>query len=221
MPGWLRRSLVVIIVTAGMVALAFGSIGQWRDHRSMESGARLLSSGEYASAIRALLPVVARTPSNARAHYYLGLAYSGKGLSEGAVNQFKEAILLAPDEAQFHEGLGQAYREAGDFVPALSEFEEAIRRDPHEPRYQVDLASLLLDQGRVPEAITQLRRTVEIRPDSAQLHLFLAETLRRAGDRDGMVREYCQVIRLGKPTALRELARQELREEEVMELKCQ
>src|SRR2546428_344966 len=84
--------------------------------------------------------------------------------------------------------------------------------DPGDPRYQTDLAGLLLDQGELAPAVERLRQAVRLRPRSAEIRLLLATAFRRAGDYDGMVREYTKVRRLAPSNPLGEIARQALNE---------
>ena len=100
----------------------------------------------------------------------------------------------------------------GDSRAARRELEEAAHLDPGDPRYQIDLAGLLLDQGELAPAVERLRQAVRLRPRSAEIRLLLATALRRAGDYDGMVREYTKVRRLAPSNPLGEIARQALNE---------
>src|SRR5947207_1708321 len=99
-----------------------------------------------------------------------------------------------------------------DSLAARRELEEAAHLDPGDPRYQIDLAGLLLDQGELAPAVERLRQAVRLRPRSAEIRLLLATALRRAGDYDGMVREYTKVRRLAPSNPLGEIARQALNE---------
>jgi Flp pilus assembly protein TadD len=170
-PTWISRSpwigrLALAGVLVGALAALAGGPGWWRAHGLVESGATLVSDGQYLPAVRQLVQAVAAEPRDARAHYYLGLAYAG----------------LGQDAA------------------ALSHAEDAVR-----------LATLFLDAGRTPEAIVHLRRAVEMKPGSPDIRLLLADALRRAGDTDGMEREYRIAMRLAGGDTLGALAREQLR----------
>jgi Flp pilus assembly protein TadD len=196
---------------AALVLALIAGLGVWHWHAHSSAGAaRLVAEGRYRTAIRVLQERLATAPEDARLHYYLGLAYSGAGLVDGALNQLGEAARLAPRQADYHEALGQAYREAGDLARARGELEEAARLDPSDLRYQASLGGLMLEQGQTDAALLHLRRTVERSPREAELRLVLAEALRRAGDREGMAREYREAIRLAAGRPLAEVARQEL-----------
>jgi Flp pilus assembly protein TadD len=180
-------------------------------HPSVDDGVRLLSEGRYPSAVRALLAAVAAAPDDARARFYLGLAYSHLGVRAGAVKQLEDAVRLQPRDARFHAGLARAYREIGDADGALHQLEEAARLDPREPNYHVGLAGLLLDRGALAQAVEPLRRAAVLRPRSAEIRLLLATVLERTGDRGGTRREYEEIRRLNDEGPLAEIARQHLR----------
>jgi Flp pilus assembly protein TadD len=173
---WLGRIGVGGLVVAVVTALALG-IGEWRARGLVEAGATLVSDEEYLSAARQLARAVAAAPRDARAHYYLGLAYAGLGQDRAALSHARDAVRLAP----------------------------------REPQYEAGLATLLLDAGRVPEAVAHLQRAVAMEPRSADIRLLLADTLRRAGDVDGMEREYRIAMHLARGSALGAVAREQLK----------
>jgi Flp pilus assembly protein TadD len=208
-PG-LGRLWIIPAAVALTMAAWYATAG-WREVRLVDDGARLVTAGDYGAAARVLLRAIAVAPDGARAHYYLGLAYGRLGLPAGALSQLERAVRLAPGEARYHAGLGEAYREAGDAARARAELEEAGRRDAGNPRYQVDVAGVLLDEGETAQAVDHLRAAVQLQPQSPDLHVLLAAVLGQTGDRDGMAREYREIVRLAGVTPLGELARQELR----------
>ncbi|HSB41404.1 MAG TPA: tetratricopeptide repeat protein [Methylomirabilota bacterium] len=173
---WLGRILAVGALAAALIALALG-IGRWRAHGLVEDGAGLVSDEAYLPAARTLARAVAAAPGDARAHYFLGLAYAGLGQDQAALSHARDAVRLAPGE----------------------------------PAYEAGLATLLLDAGRVPEAIVHLRRAAELGPRAADIRLLLADSLRQAGDREGMERQYRIAMRLARGSALGAVAREQLR----------
>src|SRR5207247_1965758 len=98
---------------------------------------------------------------------------------------------------------------------------------PWRGRYAVAHAARLIDDGDYASAIRTLlgavaavprerrRPAVRLRPRAAEIRLLLATALRRAGDLDGMVREYIEVRRLAAGKPLGEIARQALNERRV------
>ena len=173
---WLRRIIAVGALGAAVTALALG-IGAWRSRGLVDAGARLVSDEDYLPATRALTRAVVAAPRDARAHYYLGLAYAGLGQDEAALHHVRDAVRLAP----------------------------------REPAYEAGLTTVLLDGGRVAEAVEHVRRAADLAPRSAAVRLLLADTLRRAGDTDGMAREYRLTMHLARDGALEAIAREQLK----------
>ena len=173
---WLGRIVAVGALAATVTALAFG-IGEWRARGLVDTGAALVSREEYLPAARALTRAVVAAPRDARAHYYLGLAYAGLGQDAAALTHARDAVRLAP----------------------------------REPSYETGLATVLLDGGHVAEAVAHLRRAADMAPRSPAVRLLLADTLRRAGDVDGMEREYRTAMHLARGGALAAIAREHLK----------
>jgi tetratricopeptide (TPR) repeat protein len=126
-----RRSLwwvaVGVATLAGVIALA-SALGQWHAYSLDEQGRALVAEGEFLPAVRVLLQAVSEAPGNARAHYYLGLAYAGIGLCGAAWIHFEEAARLAPAYARLRDGLGPACR--GYATPPVGgQFDHAVHRD--------------------------------------------------------------------------------------------
>jgi Flp pilus assembly protein TadD len=174
--SWIGRLAMGGVLAAALAALASGP-AWWRAHGLVESGATLVSDGQYLPAVRQLVQAVAAEPHDARAHYYLGLAYAGLGQDAAALSHAEDAVRLAPRDA----------------------------------RYETGLATLFLDAGRTREAIVHLSRAVDMKPTSPDIRLLLADALRRAGDTDGMEREYRIAMRLAGGDTLGALAREQLR----------
>lgn len=96
---------------AGVVALAF-LLGHWHMRSLDEHGRALVAEEQYVPAIRVLSGIVAEAPGDARAHYYLGLAYAGVGLCGAASIHLGEAARLAPQYRRHFAGPGLACRNA-------------------------------------------------------------------------------------------------------------
>ena len=71
-----------------------------------------------------------------------------KGDIEGAIKEFKAAILLDPSNVNVHNSLGVCYGTLKSYEKALEEFKEAIRLDPQEAMalYNAGLANMLQDK---------------------------------------------------------------------------
>jgi cytochrome c-type biogenesis protein CcmH/NrfG len=105
--GWVALGVGTLVV---MGALAF-ALGYWHTHSLDEQGRALVAGREYLPAIRVLSGVVATTPGDARAHYYLGLAYAGVGRCGAAWMHIDEAARLAPMYRRLRASPGLACRD--------------------------------------------------------------------------------------------------------------
>src|SRR5258705_3716260 len=103
---WLGRIAAVGALGAMVTALALG-IGAWRSRGLVDAGAALVSDEEYLPAARALTRAGVAAPRDARAHYYLGLAYAGLGQDQAALRHARDAARLPPGGAR--EATGRAY----------------------------------------------------------------------------------------------------------------
>src|SRR5262245_45791167 len=122
--GWVAVGLGALV---GAMALTM-ALGQWHVHALAEQGRALVAAGEYAPALRVLLKAVVEAPGDARAHYYLGLAYAGMGLCGAAWLHFHEAVRLAPAYRRGSDALGWACEGAvGPEGPGP--FDHAVQRD--------------------------------------------------------------------------------------------
>jgi tetratricopeptide (TPR) repeat protein len=123
-----RWMAVGLATLAGVTALAAG-VGQWHAHSLDEQGRALVAEGEFLPAVRVLLQAVAQAPGDARAHYYLGLAYAGIGLCGAAWIHFEEAARLTPAYGRLRAGLGPACRGSATPPDVSGQFDHAVHRD--------------------------------------------------------------------------------------------
>lgn len=104
--GWVSVGLGTL---AGTIALAL-VLGAWHAHSLDEQGKALVDDRQYLPAVRVLLQAIAKAPSDARAHYYLGLAYAGAGLCRAAWVHLEEAGRLAPAYQGLRQDFGPTCR---------------------------------------------------------------------------------------------------------------
>lgn len=90
-------------VVAGTAAL-----GRWYRRALLDEGRRLVVEHRCLPAVRVLQRAVALAPGDARAHYYLGVAYVGIGRFASSLRHLQEAMRLAADDARVQERLAAA-----------------------------------------------------------------------------------------------------------------
>lgn len=67
------------VLASTCVGALAAALGSWYRRELLEQGIRLVADKHYGSAVRVLRRAEALTPGDARAHYYLSLAYAGIG----------------------------------------------------------------------------------------------------------------------------------------------
>ena len=60
----------------------------------MNKGISLIEIGQFNNALKDLTEADKYSSDDPKIHYYLGIAYLGKGLRDKAMDEFKEAISL-------------------------------------------------------------------------------------------------------------------------------
>lgn len=92
----------------------------------LNKGVSYLSVSQYNSALKELLESEKYYSGNPKVHYYLGMAYHGKGMKDKAVEEFKKAISLNENYSEAHNYLGTLYLDSGLWDQAIEEFEKAL-----------------------------------------------------------------------------------------------
>jgi Flp pilus assembly protein TadD len=143
---WVGRLALGGALAAALAALASGP-AWWRAHGLVESGATLVSDGQYVPAVRQLVQAVAAAPRDARAHYYLGLAYAGLGQDAAALSHAQDAVRLAPRDARYEAGLAALFLDAGRTPEAVAHLRRAVDMKPASPDIRLLLAEALRRAG--------------------------------------------------------------------------
>ncbi len=84
-----------------------------------------------------------------------GRAFSMKGDSERAIQDFDQAIRIAPNDAEAHRNLGTALGERGDLESAIKELREALRIKPDYTKAHNSLGTAFAKKGDLDAAIQQ------------------------------------------------------------------
>jgi len=69
---------------------------------------------------------------NPKVHYFLAMAYHGKGLKDKAVEELQKAISLDSNYSEAHNYLGTLYSDRGEWDKAIEEFEKALANHLYE-----------------------------------------------------------------------------------------
>lgn len=75
---------------------------------------------------------------------------------DGAIREFKTALLLDPSNVNIHNSLGVCYGISGDYVKALKEFKAALKLDPDEVMALYNIGLVRMLTGKNSEALKYL-----------------------------------------------------------------
>jgi len=178
---WLARILAAVALVATVVALGLG-VGAWRARGLVDSGASLVLDGAYLPAARQLTRAVVAAPRDARAHYYLGLAYAGLGQHAAALSHARDAVRLAPRDPQYEAGLATVLLDAGRVGEAVPHLRRAAELEPRSADIRLLLADTLRRAGDVNGMEEQYRIAMHLARGSA-LGAVAHEQLKAARER--------------------------------------
>ena len=118
--------------------------------------------------------------------------------SAEAINAFQKVIVLAPDWHEGHYCLGLAFEQDGQLTQAVKSYQEAIRLAPQDPRPHIALGLCLKSMKRYKEAIQAYHSAIALHPQIGEtdVHLFLAEALKKSGQIQEAVEECRTVLAL-------------------------
>lgn len=178
---WLNRIMAAGALAAAVLALAAG-VSAWRAHGLVEAGASLVMDGQYLPAARELARAVVAAPRDARAHYFLGLAYAGLGQDAAALSHAREAVRLAPREPAYEAGVATVLLDAGRVPEAVPHLRRAAEMEPRSADIRLLLADTLRRTGDVEGMERQYRIAMHLARGSA-LGAVAREQLKAAQER--------------------------------------
>jgi tetratricopeptide (TPR) repeat protein len=154
---------------------------------------------DYCSALIMWNDTVAKCPSNARAHYDLGVILTSLNRSQEAIAQYEAALWINPNYAEAHNNLGVVLETIpGRLLDAISQYEAALRIEPDDADTHCNLGNALFKiPGHLPDAIAEYRAALRIEPDDADAYLNLGNALLNIPGRvSGAIFEYQMALRI-------------------------
>jgi len=158
--------------------------------RHQPGNARLLQArsnaqrqlGDIKGAITTANMAIAFKPSDAYAHYTLGMSLTMARLYKEAKDAFRSAVELDSTFADAWTNLGVVEKECGDLAAATLSYENALTLQPNDPIIHNNQGNMLLACGDVSSAMSAYRRAVELKPDYVDAKVNLALAYREQGD---------------------------------------
>ena len=137
---------------------------------------------------------VAFDPSNARAHYALGLALTQSRQMTEARQAFEAATTIEPDFADAWVNLGVVQKEEGDFESADDSYAQALAVKPNDPITHNNYGNLVLARGDLDKAAMAYSRAIELDPDYTDAKVNLALAYREQGDAEKSLRTLEKIV---------------------------
>jgi len=153
-------------------------------------GGFYLKNGDLRNAEKMFQKVVQLTPDNLRGYNNLGAIRLQAGRFDDAIRLYSQSIAVRPNSPAY-SNLGTLYYFLGRFRESSSSFEKAVALTPHEPLLWSNLGDAYRRtpgmESKASEAYeTAIRlgeKDLRISPRNAAVHVVLANSYAKSGDR--------------------------------------
>jgi tetratricopeptide (TPR) repeat protein len=159
-------------------------------------GGALLKKGDFAEAAGQLQTVLAFSPSDDRAHFYLAIAFQGMGAWNEAAAEFRETTRLNPGFDAPHFLLGSLLGKLGDLDGAIAQYQAALRINPGIIDARNNLGAAFFRAKRWDEAIREFREVLRENPALAVTRNNLGLVYENEGKLNEAIAEYREALRL-------------------------
>jgi tetratricopeptide (TPR) repeat protein len=145
------------------------------------AGVDAISTQDFEKARGIFEKITSEQPSNAKAHFYLGVARQNLGQSEAAIASYEKALGLDAKLTEASVNLAAALLDAGDAARAAPVIERGLAGDPRNAGllYNRALAASML--GKKTEAVSAYREALAADPSNVEIKYGYAEALLVAG----------------------------------------
>ena len=134
-----------------------------------EAGEKI-QKGDLDDAIAAVRKVLADSPDDPNALFYLGLAYAGKKQYSDAVDPLARVTQLTPEFAGAWFELGVCYRALDQPDKALAAYERDLSLDPQNADAAYNSGLILFEQNKIEEALSHFEKGLAVEPDDTELN---------------------------------------------------
>jgi predicted O-linked N-acetylglucosamine transferase (SPINDLY family) len=155
-------------------------------------GAALQMQGKHALA--AFQKTAELMPSDAEAHFNLGVVQKSIGQLGDAVASYRRALKINPAFAEAHGNLGNALKDLGQINDAVASYRSALKFKPGFADAHNNLGTVLKDLGQFDEAAASYRRAVALKPDFPDAFYNLGNVLRDLGQLEDAVASYRRAL---------------------------
>lgn len=155
-----------------------------------------LLSNQYPCVLDAYHRIIALNAESAEADMLVGEALDEMKDREGAIREFRAAIVANPKEPNVHFGLGYLLWTKTAYAEAAEQFQAEIANDPTHFLAMLYLADSDVQIGKTAEATPLLEKLVKLDPENAKAHLDLGAVYADRGQKEKAVPEFQAAARL-------------------------
>lgn len=119
---------------------------------AFESAHKEFEAGDYPAAMSTLREIMAASPNDAKANYWLARCYYELRDFNSAITYAEKAVHLEPQNSLYHQWLGRSYGEKADREHSFflarkvkKEFQQAVKLDPSNLEARLDLMEFDID----------------------------------------------------------------------------
>jgi tetratricopeptide (TPR) repeat protein len=134
-----------------------------------EAGEKI-QKGDLDGAIAAARKVLAESPDDPNALFYLGLAHAGRKEYAEAIAPLTRVTQLTPEFAGAWFELGVCYRALDELDKALAAYEKDLSLDPDNADAAYNSGLILFEQNRIEEALAFFEKGLAAEPDDTELN---------------------------------------------------
>jgi len=182
------RAMAVSRASGGIYSAATGRLGELLaeiDITGIEPYLHLAESQitqrQFEDARNTLTRVLGKSPDHPLALQWMGLALTGIGEQDAAVEQFRHFVEQHPDRPEANYNLALLLLAGGQANEALAHLSRAIKARPNQVMAWYYLGQTYRKLGRDDDATAAYQRALEIEPEHTRSYVALGSTLMGMG----------------------------------------
>jgi Tfp pilus assembly protein PilF len=185
--------LVLLGATLLLTGFSWGSFGGGSCKETMDAAVKLESIRDDAQLRLEEARILSNCPDGAAAHFVTALQLERVGNIDGAISEYRKALLKEPSFSLASGNLGLLYMQKGMNDEASVELARGLSSDAN-PKYHKAMARFLADRRVYPLAAYHYSEAARNLPRDASIFLGLAEIFRSTGQQEKALEEYRRAL---------------------------
>jgi tetratricopeptide (TPR) repeat protein len=195
------RKLRTIVLFLGGLSLGMFTGAEAQDRMSRAQAYE--SEMRWSEAFSEYVEILKRDPTNAQAHYRLGVVQAKLGATDEALRSYQEALRLHPGMSEARQALegyyinqGIAFRRAHQSAEALQAFQQALTYNASSATAYFEIGEEYDRLGQSDASITAYQQAIALDPDKSAAHARLAAVYAKRGQPQQAAQQFQEVLRL-------------------------